>query len=116
MTLEAEMYVGKRKKPIKLFPLNPGQSMHVLNVDSQGRDVIWIIKCKEDDTMTTIHKIFPVGIYPNVLNPHIAEYDRSESENRAIIIRRGQQKDLYVRQRTETPHHFIHGRYHLKHV
>lgn len=116
MTLEVEMYVGKRKKPVKFPSLNPEQSIHVLSVDSQGRDVIWVVKCRKDDTMSTIHKIYPITIWPSALNPHVAEYDKSESENRAIVIRKGQEQDLYVRQRTETPHSFIHGRYHFKHI
>lgn len=116
MVLEVEAYVGRRKKPTKFPLLNPGESMHILNVDFEGKDEIWIVQCKIDDSLSTVHKIIPEQIYPNVLNPHVAEFDKSKSENRAKVIRRGQEWDLYVRQRTQEPHRFTHGRYHFKHT
>lgn len=79
----------------------PGQKRHVVSTPFGQPDKIYEIFCRADDALSTLHVIFPKLIYGEKGHQK-ALFSHLETENRAKIIRRGEELDLKVRQRVES--------------
>lgn len=97
--------------------LQPGEFYHIPNINfHDDSHEVYAIKCKDNDKMTTIHKLTHVVDFEGINAPMVL-FDRSNTENRAIVIEKGQERDLRIRQefREGKKTSIRHARFHLTH-
>ena len=109
MPLEIYVYhpeeSGSKKWKIK-HTVFPGEEVQIPNITSGGRFEMMRVQVKPDDSMTTVHTIFPeeIIVRSNTSElPSQVGFDPKKSENLPHRILKGQYIDVFSRILIENP-------------
>ena len=97
--------------------IEPGGFSHIPNKNfHDDSSEVYVVQCREDDELSSIHKLTHVVIDYNGHPPYVL-FDRNKTENRPKLLKRGEERDLRIRQ--EVPSHgkttLTYARFHLTH-
>lgn len=75
----------------------PADEVQIPNFTEEGKMELWRVQVKPNDTLSTAHKIFPHELVFKANEPAQVEYDPKESENRPIVIKKGEEREIFAR-------------------
>ncbi|OGH11335.1 MAG: hypothetical protein A3B38_00720 [Candidatus Levybacteria bacterium RIFCSPLOWO2_01_FULL_36_13] len=99
MPIEAYELTVHNPEKQKHVIVQPGEKRHIPSIDLGGYEKIYEVQCKEDDSLATVHTIYPMVITDNPRQ--FAIYDDNLTENLPMIIKKGEHLDINIRQRSD---------------
>jgi hypothetical protein len=97
MPLEVYKYINGKTEVVDYEVLQPGERRHVVSLGIDRQERLYEIYCQKNDKATRIDKSYPMVITNGV--PPIAIVDDFHTERNKVTIKKGEEHDLYVRQR-----------------
>jgi hypothetical protein len=92
--------IEEEKKWVRRATVYPGEEVQIPSYTYKGRMKFMRIKVKPDDSMSTVHTIYPTNIIIRDRNSEIPsqiEFDDNETENLPTEIRKGESHEIFSR-------------------
>lgn len=114
MPLEMYRYIIGRDEASFYEVVEPGDYRTIINVKTKTKEEIIVVKCKEDDKLSYVYTIHPEIILEEG-HPPIAAYDKSYTQNRSLVIRKGAEEIIQVSEKVAGRRKPLSVRYRLSH-